>query len=69
MGNLAMRQLESANGCGFFECVREGFEVKVGGLLQVGKRFLFSATLAGSANFRALGNEQVGFGIRINDCR
>jgi len=61
MGSLAMSQFERADRGRLFQCLRERFEVKVGGLSQIGQSFLLSMTLAGSANFRTLGHKPVGF--------
>src|SRR5580692_914236 len=61
MGSLAMRQFKSVDRCWLPDGLRERFEVKVGGLLQVGKRLRLGVALAGSADFGTFRHEPVGF--------
>ena len=51
----------------FPDGLRERFEVKVGGLLQIGERLRLGVALAGSANLGTLGHQPVSFRIRVND--
>jgi hypothetical protein len=44
-----------------FSGLRQGLEVKVSGFLQIREGLFLSATLAGSADFGALGHKQIGF--------
>ena len=61
MGSLAMCQFKRADGRWLLESLREGFEVKVGGLLQICKGLFLGVTLAGSPDFGTFGNKPVGF--------
>lgn len=61
MGSLAMCQFKSVDRRWLLDGMREGFEVKVGGLLQVGESLLLGVALAGSPDFGTLGHKPVGF--------
>jgi hypothetical protein len=58
---LAMRQFKRADRGWLLQGLREGFEVKVRCLSQIGKGFFFGVTLAGRADFGTLGHKPVGF--------
>lgn len=56
MGSLAISQFKCVDRRRLPDGVREGFEVKVGGLLQVGERLRLGVALAGCADFGTLGH-------------
>ena len=61
MGSLGMRQFKGADGRRLLEGLRERFEIKVCGHLQICKSLFFGVALTGRADFGTLGNEPVCF--------
>lgn len=61
MGSLATCQFKRADGCRPFQCLREAFEMEIGGFLQVGQCLLLGMTLVGRRDFGTYGHEPVGF--------